>query len=382
MDNITAEKNFNLIDKHPKGNFYVNKHGKIIEIGKWNLIGRVIKHYSNRNGAVRRKVNDTIVETLRVVKKEPLQKQALLLKLANFRGISMQVLDEKVQNAATAKILKNLPSSNLQPTAAVDTLDKPSLISITMPKVGFVNEGNTCYLAATLQILRNIPVIREHLNSPLKRWPINESDESMKLRKKAKDCIVELIKAIDKGEHPVTGLKKLEKLYIDYRKLRGDDFHKGLGRGGDVREFYDNMTLILNIRAPYIEFNVGFNVGNYERSEPEALEVTNRALDRHMSYYKQGPPKILLGSRANQNTKHFFSHQEVITLTASDGKKYSYSIVGTTRSSDFHAVAYLRDHQKKEWVACNDSHVQRICDLNPALHPKLRYVYYALVEES
>lgn len=378
MDIKTAEKNFYLIDKHPKGNFYVNKNDKIIEISKWNLIGRIIKHYSNRNGDVREKVNSIILETLKVVNKEPLQKQAVLDKIAKTRGISLQVLDEKIQNI-TAPVKEDNKPSRVPSAPSVEKIDKPNPVAITMPVTGFANGGNTCFLAAALQVLRSIPVVHEHLDrkAPLEKRFNAETDETLSLRQKAKDHAAHLIHTIDLGQ-PVSGdsIKELEKIYAELNP------NVNVGKGNDVSEVFNYVIhLILDIRS---ERNTPLYVNMYgERSEEETLKITERQLNSCLKRNEE-IPKILPFSRPdpdnNQANTPPFSLQDVITLTSSDGRKFSYRLVGTVRSSGFHAVAYLRDHQQNQWTACDDAKIHRINSLNPALLPKLMHAYYALIE--
>lgn len=349
MNVKTAEYNFNLINKHPNGNFYLNKKEKIVEISKWNLIGRLIKYCKNRNGAIRRKVNSAILETLQTVNKTPDQKQTVLSKLSKSRGISLQLLDQKVQN-----------------------LQKPvTTPTVTMPITGFANGGNTCYLAAALQVLRNIPVVHEHLDrkAPLEKRLYGESDVTLSLRQKAKDHIALLINTIDRSQPVSRGsMKELEKMYAVLNPS------VTVGKGHKVFEVFNCViNLVLDIRSEGDPLSVML----WEQSEEEGLKTIEGELYRRLSKNEE-IPKILPLTRTNRNTPHF-SLQDVITLTA-DGKKYSYQLVGTVRHSGFHAVAYLRDHQQKMWVACNDAKIHRIDSLKSALLPKLMHAYYTLIE--
>jgi hypothetical protein len=165
MDTKTAEYNFKLIDKHPTGNFYVNDKGKIVEISKWNLIGRLIKYCNNRNGGVQRKVNAAITETLQTVNVTLDQKQAILSKISKSRGIPLQLLDHKIQNIASLEKpgFRVIAKSPVVVTTPPVIMTKAP-VTVTMPVTGFANGGNTCFLAAAMQVLRNIPVVHEHLD--------------------------------------------------------------------------------------------------------------------------------------------------------------------------------------------------------------------------
>jgi hypothetical protein len=197
------------------------------------------------------------------------------------------------------------------------------------------------------------------------------------LRQKVKDHIALLIHTIDQGQ-PVSGasIKELEKMYAELNPKAK------VGEGNGVAFVFNYIiNFVLDIRS---ERDAPLDVSMYGgRSEEGELKEVENELNSLLSRNKE-IPKILTFTRPgpdlDKGNAPNFSLQDVITFTAADGKKYSYQLVGTVRSSGFHAVAYLRDLQKKQWVVCNDSHIDRVSSLNPALLPKLMHAYYTLIE--
>lgn len=82
---------------------------------------------------------------------------------------------------------------------------------------GFSQSGNTCYIAVTLQAIRQIPIIRSLLSpSSLLKQKTNESNKKFKLRKEVKQEIYNILKESDEGKT------------IDVKKFR--QFHELLHR--------------------------------------------------------------------------------------------------------------------------------------------------------
>lgn len=262
----------------------------------------------------------------------------------------------------------------------LDAIQKNSLDKIG----GFSQAGNTCYIASTLQALRQVPYFRTIVSSENKLIKKQtESDEAFESRMKVKQAIYNLMVATDKGE---TISKKTfrefhEILYSSAKHLK-TPFSSPVsppGKGGDQKLLFYFIMNTLEITAPDLCY-----------SKPYDDDTLINMMEKVCYRYLNEGPKIIQIERLSASSVGEASEQHVSRQLSknlpmefdwwlSEEEKCTYKLVAATAGTQRHTWAYLRDISNPEsWVCCNDGRVNKVRQIpqNETVH----YLYYARMD--
>lgn len=238
---------------------------------------------------------------------------------------------------------------------------------------GFNNGGNTCYVAAALQSLRQIPIIRERLNeSYILTKNVDESEEAFKLRGQIKMTIVRMLEATDRGETILgNDIYELTGMLFHYTEITtGPDGLRpyiGIQSAGNSGDAYSVIEILLSIlETKQLEDHIAWLE---DRSEDENIPIAMRMSRSRLA--KPISPSIIIVKRhinANSGIHAPLTYQPAAIEEATDlqGKKCNYALVSALTDIG-HAKAYIKkiDNPSADWVCCNDGSVRK----GPAILP-------------
>lgn len=233
---------------------------------------------------------------------------------------------------------KIVPAKNL--TSAVIPLEKTG---------GCENAGATCFVATPFQIIKQIPIVAEHLKTEYHlKQKSGESDQKFVIRKQIKDSLASLV------------LKSMQGETITKKEMAG------------LQELLSNY-------APAITSQPG--MGGMEDSALlqffEILEIDcdgevifdNQNNDFHLNKLKQptDAPVFLLrqmfkGSEISKNTLLTDPLPFLKMPSTQSPELNTYQLVGATIGFPGHAIACVKDihdHDPNAWVSFNDAVVKK-----------------------
>lgn len=292
---------------------------------------------------------------------------------------------------------------NLNPNTNANSVVNEILgthVKVSLDKIGgFDNGGNTCYIAATLQSLRQIPMFRRRLSSEysLTQKP-NESNEAFALRQKVKQTMFDFLNQTDAGK------KVGGKDFLQYNALL-DEYQQAeklsecrsflTGEGGDQGQLFSFIMRVMEFGghdwdklmymkkedcpgryncvdddtkiADLFEFNLSGapKIILIERIHPEAVKVAKNP-DHVQS-------NVTLSLSKDIPVKIEYTHRDP---QGREKSKHTYTLISATVGSRSHTVACLKEVGKPEgWVCCNDGDVKRVKDI-PSFEAA-HYLYYA-----
>ena len=230
---------------------------------------------------------------------------------------------------------------------------------------GFRQGGNTCFIAAPLQIIRHIPKLRDRLNPEYRLEKLEkESEEHFNMRLKIRKKIFKMLEATDRGE-TLDGsvIRKLHQLLYNYDENR----IAPTGRMGDVGSVIETITSILDV----------YNANLYNCTD----------LSNELNEFSD---KLHIMIADVINCQHPFNHFEGIKLDNEpklfyeckypSGKPYQVILVGAITASN-HAVAYVKDdRQPNKWTCCNDGTITSVSEF--PTDRKMAYFIYKKVNVS
>lgn len=302
---------------------------------------------------------------------------------------------------------KKIVKWDIDPVANV-TLEVKS--KVPLHKVGGFNRGildNTCYIAATLQSIRQIPLIRKRLSPEYKlTLAPNESNEAFVLRQKIQQTLFDLLNQTDVGitvdrmdfrQFNVL-LDDCQQQYVKdgFEKYRTDRYFKP-GKAGDQETLFRFLMLILELKNDWEEINYRKKVkwpGEYNNIENDdqladllQYNIESKVAPKVILIERIHPPQV---KRAQKDPKHPQANVSLkltkdvpikIKYNQHDGdgnvkSSHTYTLVSATAGNESHAVACLKEIGKSDgWVYCNDGNVQKVKEI-PSFEA-VHYLYYA-----
>lgn len=299
----------------------------------------------------------------------------------------------KKKNDAKKDVAIDLKANPSEKKEVVD-LKKGSLKSEgtqknSLDKIGgFSQGGNTCYIAATLQALRQIPFFRSKISPDniLSKRP-NESDEAYESRVKVKQALYNLLLATDQGE-TIDGktFRKFHQILYDcaVHSKNCRNLVSRPGNGGDQSLIFSFINSTLDIDGESV-LSCSY-VEDYD---------DNNLIDFIDEFHLSKEPKIVRLERLNPAGCNHSSVGDVFQQHVSqqlsknlpmefefpswNEEKHTLKLVAATSGTRSHTWAYLRDpNSPDKWVCCNDGRVKTVSKL-----PKdetINYLYYAEVD--
>ncbi|HEY4832182.1 MAG TPA: hypothetical protein VIH61_06445 [Waddliaceae bacterium] len=248
-------------------------------------------------------------------------------------------------------------ANNIQPTA--NSPDVSPFVQVG----GFGQGGNTCFIAACLQIIRHIPKLRDRLNPEYQLEKIEkENEEHFNMRLKIRKKIFKMLKATDQGE-TLDGsvIRKLHQMLYNYNK--NQIAHPG--DMGDVSSVIDTITSILDV------YNA--NLYNCKDLLDELLDDNNWHIRIADVINIQHPFNHFEGIKLDNEPKLFYE------CKYPSGKPYKVILIGAITASN-HAVAYVKDdRQPNKWTCCNDGTITSVSEF--PTNRRMAYFIYKKVNQ-
>lgn len=234
-----------------------------------------------------------------------------------------------------------------------------------LDQIGGFSRGinNTCFIATTLQAMRQIPLVRNRLLDDLVQKE-GESDELFASRQKITSTLSHFYNETDKG-HTVKSseFRKFHELLHQYWQLKETDWYpiSPPGKSGSQSTVFFRMMEILEFKSEVDYKELLMNQKNEmgikwlnDHSIKETIEGREAQLfiiQRINSYNGNSDPL------PNDIPLEF-------TLEHSN-EKGPFALVAATGSVPNHAVAYLKEIGNPEgWVFCNDSSISKVKDIS------------------
>lgn len=324
------------------------------------------------------------------------------------------------------KILSSPPEkSSSNQSKALDTPKKPNLApklhldAVKGGPTGLKNLGNSCYLNSSVQMLFNIPEVREIINKDGPKAKeeellatlyallnIKNENESEPLLKKLRTIL--LAKGLDNGENPTGQKDPHEVLNIILDELKWSPMVEGIRYQSKdtpdttLSDKQSNYGLSIELDDSKEAASFQEVVNGYfkdEIMEPDAhvemkgTEVYNLKKTHEIV---QLPSHLVVSLNRFKNTKDSlgkintpvrFPDNKIVTLPYGD-KQVEYEIVGyvnhhgeTMDSGHYTAnVKNCKDPEsKKRWVKCDDSNVKEIA---PNIQSESAYLVLLKRKES
>lgn len=230
-------------------------------------------------------------------------------------------------------------------------------------------EGNTCFLATALQVIRQIPRIRELLKVDKKVK--HEASAKFKARQELKNKIAHMLDVTDTGRK-ITGNEthQLHKMLYNYNETYCNRifYIPAPGEMGDVTHVIRLVTKMLKISFHYC----------HKRDEsPPTPGIIDIDTDPNQ-YASFDLFTVIYGYHNHRGINLKNEPETVFNHTTPDGSQCSYALVAAG-SGGTHSVTYVKEvGQSKGWIYCNDDVTKRV-DRIPE-NTKLAFFYYKKIE--
>lgn len=230
-------------------------------------------------------------------------------------------------------------SINQTETENVETIATKKLdIFLPLDKTGRLRHGaNTCFLAAAIQLIRQIPLFNMALENP-SRIRKNESKDKFELREKIRIFLFQILLRSNSG-------KEVSANEMDAFGALLHQYDKQIPAPGKYGATISAIEVIFEILS--IE-EVPYSISDY-------------FVDNYCSMWgeEEDKPYNLLTSQIKIFPWDIPRGKIPLTYENSDAK---YHLVGVTSRSGNHAVAYVKDlrHPSSNWVYLDDMQPTRI----------------------
>lgn len=202
-------------------------------------------------------------------------------------------------------------------------------VHLPLEKIGRILHGtNTCFLAAAIQLCRQLPSVRVALKSELNNKE-NISEEMYKLAKHIHQRLKVIIVETEAGNDVLgTAVNEFNSILYQYAQL-SKHYIKQPGSGGDVPSAFNCILHALSIRH-------GLYICEDLCSEEDLI------------------PHLV------QRFEHLSDIKLEYTLQVEEdpSKKVSYHLIGTACYDAGHAIAFMKDlaHPSEQYIICDDLH--------------------------
>lgn len=319
---------------------------------------------------------------------------ALLIRERCRHKYQFQIIPStKVENSKvtveTKKIKK--PPSKDQPSAWIHHHDDfPTLNHVHFQESplsrtgGFGNVGNTCFINAVVQCLKNLPHLHKVLgldNNALPRSKDSKKDLlALKIRAKLVDIFEKSFSGYSNGQE----MAELQNLMIEY----SPSIKKG--QMGDPRFIWDVLTEVLGLPFHYQTYDEGENEDSewyyqityiaYGENWKDSLK--NSAIN---SFPYTLAVRFMPTPETANDEQGFRSScplEEQLEIPNNDKKKVLYRLGGVVVHRSFHYIAYLKDEKTDQWVCFNDSNVTAYKEIPKEDQDRAVFGFYQRVNEG
>ena len=214
---------------------------------------------------------------------------------------------------------------------------------------GCENAGSTCFVATPFQIIKQIPIVKEHLKAEYQlKQGREERDQQFAIRKQIKDSLASMATKSMQGQtvskKEMADLQNLLSKYIPHNISQ-------TGKGGDVYSVLIEFFTILEIPCD------------------SELILDNQNNAYHLDKLKQptDAPVFILrqmfkGSEESKNTL-LTDPLPVLEMPSTQSPELNtYQLVGAIIGLPGHAMACVKDiqnNQNNSWVSFNDQNVRK-----------------------
>ncbi len=284
----------------------------------------------------------------------------------------------------TTQTLKSLASKQIETThpKEIDTATKPieappQVFGKTIAGAGFINSGNSCFIASALQCLNCMPELlpkdidKERLKSE------SETDNQFEERKQAARIILKLLEKINQGQtctrDEILVIRQL--LHHHNPEIPEGDIP------GESKEALQAFFEIFNISPLTITVINKKNGSRHSRNESSLGTQIDKTAEES-SY-----PGLLRGFEPSSDGSYLYKSQEVVDRTTHKAPLYvpvfierqddtavalpktmslmnlkddKYELIACKNSIGGHAVAFRKSNDK--WIKYNDAEVKEVAD--------------------
>lgn len=257
------------------------------------------------------------------------------------------------------EVIKNSTLLDSQNPVPVKVIEPVELIR----HGGISNGGNTCFIAAAIQLMKEIPIFNKKINPENRlKQRVNESDSHFALRQNIKEKLFHILQEINSGNSVSSKeINALRNLFINFEPQKNCF---SLNSMGDPQEVTELLRKVLDFQV----FSAGVltHKGNtdprHRNEEIGPLIVDEMGNFNDQLIEPSDYIEINVSLSAEEETPTFWENYPELTIS---NKKYKLSGVITVAHS--HAIAYVEN--QKKLIKFNDDVVSEI-DKIPFIPPR------------
>jgi ubiquitin C-terminal hydrolase len=240
----------------------------------------------------------------------------------------------------------------------IPNVEPNNLVNPIRPEAGFKNGGNTCFIAAALQMLRRLPHARERLANQ----KYIEGEEDLALKKEIQQTLFTLLKNADEGiTAPPQALKDLRALLLKLEPEK-DEFEDGKPA--------DSIT-VLQIIFSMLDIKVsGTSFINHKGEFPTYDKITKTEIDKPeldnflQQYSNEDYLQISIWPQREQETPFFWRRYPELKVFDKNNSEihYNFKVTGVITNLGGHALCYIREEKDRfrmgeSWIKFDDGKV-------------------------